>query len=146
MVWGLVPSPLIEADTLPALSTVTTETLKPSLVHCSSVPWMIAIAIAMEMFFSTCGACAEAGAAASMDTEARTARVAERMLGLLESLFLGPLLNPRRRRLIRAAHGNFHPAGLPQPADAIASGEQAGSLPTGRAACRDRPPHRQSSC
>ena len=47
--------------------------------------WVVmAIAIAMEMFFSVCGACAKAGAAASMDTEARTARLTRRMVGSLE--------------------------------------------------------------
>src|SRR5262245_35266990 len=60
---------------------------------------MMAIAIAMEMFFSTWGAWAKAGAAASMGTEARTASLTKRILEL--PLSLGVLLNPRQRRLIR---------------------------------------------
>src|SRR5262249_944911 len=64
---------------------------------------MMAIAIAMETFFSTWGAWAEAGAAASMDTEARTASLAKRILEL--PLFFGALFNPRQRRLMRARRG-----------------------------------------
>src|SRR5262245_52735291 len=60
---------------------------------------MMAIAIAMETFFSTWGAWAKAGAAASIDTEARTASLTKRILGL--PLLLGALLNPRQRGLMR---------------------------------------------
>src|SRR4029079_12361526 len=44
------------------------------------VPWMMASAIAIEIFFSTCGACASAGEVARTDKDASTARRTRRML------------------------------------------------------------------
>src|SRR4051794_10591028 len=43
---------------------------------------MTAMASAIEMFFSTCGACASAGAAARTDADASAARLTRRMMGL----------------------------------------------------------------
>src|SRR3954451_11132204 len=102
MVWGLVPSPRIEAATLPPLSTMTTETLKPSLVHCSIVPWMMASAIAIETFFSTCGACAKAGAATATDAAASIVRETRRIV-ILPVVFAEPYTNHRKRVLVRRA-------------------------------------------
>src|SRR5215471_16866323 len=42
----------------------------------------MASAIAIEIFFSTCGACAMAGAVANIEIEANSAILAERMSGL----------------------------------------------------------------
>jgi hypothetical protein len=63
IVSGLLPSPRIDAATLPALSTTTMETLLPSFVHCSRAPSRIISAILIATFFSTCGACASASVA-----------------------------------------------------------------------------------
>src|SRR6266404_1954880 len=72
------------------------------------VPWMMASAIAIETFFSTCGACASAGEVARTDKDASTARRTRRML--LASLKVmvsrlvepsGALISPGRAHEIR---------------------------------------------
>ena len=65
------------------------------------VPWMMASAIAIEIFFSTCGACASAGEVARTDKDASTARRTRRMLlASLRGLRYRALLNPRLARLV----------------------------------------------
>src|SRR5260370_33324438 len=68
---------------------------------------MIATDIAIETFFSTCGACAKAGPAARTDAEANKARLERRMFGLPGSLLLCVLLNPRLHELIQRVPRKF---------------------------------------
>ena len=109
IVSGLLPSPRIDAATLPARSTTTTETLFPSFVHCSLAPSRIISAIRIEMFFSTCGVCALANTAASIASaeaiDTRNRRGANDMVTLPDLLWPGlrttwalEHLTPRRRK------------------------------------------------
>ena len=109
IVSGLLPSPRIDAATLPARSTTTTETLFPSFVHCSLAPSRIISAIRIEMFFSTCGVCALANTAASIASaeaiDTRNRRGANDMVTLPDLLWPGlrttwalDHLTPRRRK------------------------------------------------
>src|SRR6201991_2041220 len=76
------------------------------------VAWMMARDSAMETFFWASGAWAKAGVAASMEAEARMARLTKRILELPGCLLLGALMNPRRRRLIHTDDRIFAPAAM----------------------------------
>src|SRR6476660_278671 len=60
---------------------------------------MMASAIAIETFFSTCGACASAGEAARMETDASTARRTQRMLLASLGVMVSRLVEPSGRQI-----------------------------------------------
>src|SRR6478672_8014882 len=60
---------------------------------------MMASAIAIETFFSTCGACASAGEAARMETDASTARRTRRMLLASLGVMVSRLVEPSGSRI-----------------------------------------------